>query len=263
MYVENCRAGDPEFDENYEAGFLECKIGGRMVSDRELMKIQVEVLFTLDENGYLLGINEPGGDAELAPRFFIGHTNESSICRFRFDLPEDVVTQLKEVAAAEPMLMESRTCPKSYDLFKDILHSHAPIERIWIGPAYRFPKRIARPTNVVRLSPENAGLLQGDFAKLVPELNNGRLCLAVVEDSQAVSVCRSVRSSSRAHEAGVDTLDPYRRRGYAASSVAAWTLAVRSLNLIPLYSTSWDNVASQGVAQRLGLVQYGVDYHVT
>ncbi len=262
MYVENCRAGDPEFDENYEAGYLECKIGGRMVSDRELMKIQVEVLFTLDENGYLLGINEPGGDAELAPRFFIGHTNEGSICRFRFDLPEDVVTQLKEVAAAEPMLIDSRTCPSSYNQFKDILQSHAPIERIWIGPAYRFPKRIAPPTNVVRLSSENAGLLKGDFANMVTELDDGKPYLAVIEDSQAVSVCRSVRLSSRAHEAGVDTLDTYRWRGYATSAVAAWALAVRSLNLIPLYSTSWDNVASQGVARQLGLVQYGVDYHV-
>ena len=234
-----------------------------MVSDRELIKMQVEVLFTLDENGRMLGINQSGGDVEPAPRFFFGHTNQGQICRFRFDLPENLVTQLKEVAAAEPMLMDSRTCPSCHDRFKDILQSHAPIERIWIGPAYRFPKHIAFPTNVVRLSPENAGLLKGDFAKLVPELDDRQAYLAVIEDSQAVSICRSVRSSSRAHEAGVDTLDAYRRRGYATSAVAAWALAVRSQNLIPLYSTSWDNVASQGVAQRLGLVQYGVDYHVT
>ena len=98
---------------------------------------------------------------------------------------------------------------------------------------------------------------------MVSELNSSQPCLAVVEDSQVVSICRSVRSSSRAHEAGVDTLTGYRRHGYATSVVAAWALAVRALNRIPLYSTSWDNVASQGVARRLGLIQYGVDYHVT
>ena len=234
-----------------------------MWSNMELMKIQVEVLFTQDENGCLQYINEPIGDTKIAPRFFFGNTNEGSICRFRHDLPDNVVTQLKKVAATKPMPMNSQKIPSIHGQFKEILQSHALIERVWIGPAYRFPEQIAPPTNVVRLSRANADLLKGDFAEMVSELNNSQPCLAVVEDSQTVSICRSVRLSSRAHEAGVDTLTGYRRRGYATSVVAAWALAVRALNRIPLYSTSWDNVASQGVARRLGLVPYGVDYHVT
>ena len=230
-----------------------------MKSDIELMKIHVEVLFSQDENGGLLGINEPDGDAMLAPRFFLGHTSEGSICRFRYDLPEYVVMQLKEAVATEPMVMGQRTISQ----FHDILQSHAPVERVWYGPAYCFPERIESPANVVRLSRKNAGLLKGDFAEMVPELDDAQPYFAVVEDSQAVSICRSVRLSSRAHEAGVDTLESYRRRGYATSAVAAWALAVRALNLIPLYSTSRDNVVSQSVARRLGLIQYGVDYHVT
>ena len=98
---------------------------------------------------------------------------------------------------------------------------------------------------------------------MVPELDSGWPWLAVVQDSQAVSICQSVRSSWRAHEAGVDTLETYRQRGYAVSAVAAWALAVRELDLVPLYSTSWENLASQGLARRLGLIQYGVDYHLT
>ena len=234
-----------------------------MRSNMELMKIQVEVLFTQDENGCLQRINEPAGNAKPAPRFFFGNTNEGAICRFRHDLPDNIVTQLKEVAAAEPMLMNSRKIPRGHRQFEEILQSHAPIERGWVGPAYRFPEQITPPTNVVRLSRTNAGLLKGDFAEMVSELNSSQPYLAIVEDSQAVSICRSVCLSSRAYEAGVDTLAGYRRRGYATSAVAAWAFAVRALNLIPLYSTSWDNVASQHVAQRLGLVQYGVDYHVT
>ena len=137
------------------------------------------------------------------------------------------------------------------------------LKRVWIGPAYRFPEHIALLTNAIQLSCKNAGLLNGDFTEMASELNNSQPYLAIIEDSQAVSICRSVRLSSRAHEAGVDTLVGYRRRGYATSVVAAWALAVRALNRIPLYSTSWDNVASQSVARRLGLGQYGVDYHVT
>ena len=234
-----------------------------MRSNMELMKIQVEVLFTQDENGCLQCINEPAGDGTPAPRFFFGYTNEGSVCRFRHDLPDNIVKQLKEVAATEPMLMNSPRIPQTHRQFKNILQSHAPIEQVWVGPAYRFPEQIAPPTNIVRLSRAGAGLLKGDFAEMVSELNSSQPYLAVIEDSQAVSICRSVRSSSRAHEAGVDTLVDYRRRGYATSVVAAWAIAVRALNRIPLYSTSWDNVASQRVAQRLGLVQYGVDYHIT
>lgn len=233
------------------------------VSDRQLMKIQAEALFTQDENGYLQRINEPTGAVEPAPRFFFGHTNEGSICRFRHDLPDNVVAQLKEVAPAEPMPVNSEKIPRNRRQFENILQSHAPIERVWIGPAYRFPQHITPPINVVRLSSENAGLLNKDFAEMVSELNSSQPYLAIIEDSQVVSICRSVRLSSRAHEAGVETLVGYRQRGYAAAVVAAWALAVRALNRIPLYSTSWDNVASQGVARRLGLVQYGVDYHVT
>lgn len=234
-----------------------------MRSNTELMKIQIEVLFTQDENGCLQRINEPAGDIKPAPRFFFGCTNEGSICKFRYDLPDNIVTQLKEVAATESMLMNSQKIPRNHRQFKNILQSHAPIEQIWVGPTYRFPEQIAPPTNVVRLSRASAGLLKGDFTEMVSELNSSQPYLAVIEDSQAVSICRSVRSSSRAHEAGVDTLVGYRRRGYATSVVAAWAIAVRALNRIPLYSTSWDNIASQRVARRLGLVQYGVDYHVT
>ena len=234
-----------------------------MQSNMELMKIQVEVLFTQGKNGCLQRINEPIGAAEPAPRFFFGYTTEGSICRFRHDLPDNIVTQLREVAAAKPMPINSQKISSVHRQFKEILQGHAPIERVWVGPAYRFPEHIAPPANVVRLSRANAGLLKGDFAEMVSELNSSQPYLAVIEDSQAVSICRSVRSSSRAHEAGVDTLAGYRQHGYATSVVAAWALAVRALNRIPLYSTSWDNVASQGVARRLGLVQYGVDYHVT
>ncbi|MCE2412379.1 GNAT family N-acetyltransferase [Candidatus Poribacteria bacterium] len=233
------------------------------VSDAELMKIQVEALFTQDENGHLQRINEPSGDGKPAPRFFFGYTNESSICRFRHDLPDPVVAQLKVVAATEAISMSSQKIPRRHRQFEDILRSHAPIERVWIGPAYRFPEHIAPPTRTVRLSRENAELLNGDFTEMVSELNSSQPYLGIIEDSQAVSICRSVRISSHAHEAGVDTLAGYRRRGCATSVVAAWALAVRALNRMPLYSTSWDNVASQGVARRLGLVQYGVDYHVT
>jgi predicted GNAT family acetyltransferase len=78
-----------------------------------------------------------------------------------------------------------------------------------------------------------------------------------------VCICASVRISDAAHCAGVETQAGHRRRGHAVNAVAGWARAVQSLGAAPFYSTSWDNMASQGVARRLGLSLVGVDFHVT
>ncbi|MFA6111893.1 MAG: hypothetical protein WDA75_24290 [Candidatus Latescibacterota bacterium] len=67
----------------------------------------------------------------------------------------------------------------------------------------------------------------------------------------------------RRGEAGIDTLEAYHGRGYASATVVGWALLVRLVGCLPLYSTSWGNLASQGVARRLGLILYGVDLHWT
>jgi predicted GNAT family acetyltransferase len=72
-----------------------------------------------------------------------------------------------------------------------------------------------------------------------------------------------VRRTARAHEAGVETHPAFRGRGFAVRAVAAWARAVRATGVLPLYSTSWENHGSRGVARRLGLVQLGSDLHVT
>jgi predicted GNAT family acetyltransferase len=58
----------------------------------------------------------------------------------------------------------------------------------------------------------------------------------------------------------VETLAAWRQRGYGAATVAAWAAAVRRQGRLPLYSTSWDNLASQGLARNLGFVPYGEDF---
>jgi len=77
-----------------------------------------------------------------------------------------------------------------------------------------------------------------------------------------VSVCRSVRITPAAHEAGVETLPDFRAKGYAQDVVAGWARLVRSMGAIPLYSTSWENTASQALAKKLRLVMYGADFQV-
>src|SRR5438876_246856 len=70
------------------------------------------------------------------------------------------------------------------------------------------------------------------------------------------------RQSPWAAEAGVETLDAMRGRGYATAAVAAWAAALRRRGLLPLYSASWENVASQRVAEKVGAVCYGEDWEI-
>ncbi len=61
----------------------------------------------------------------------------------------------------------------------------------------------------------------------------------------------------------METAEGYRGRGYAQAATAIWAEALRREGRLPLYSTSWDNLASQRVAAGLGALQYGVDFSLT
>ncbi len=171
---------------------------------------------------------------------------------------------LERLAAEEPVATDLRDRPRTYDRIRALLGSHAPITGAWRGPAYHFPDApLVPPDGVVRVTRANGELLRPAFADLIPELDWRQPCLAVVEGGAAVSVCFSSRNHPRAAEAGVETIEAARGRGHAARAVTGWAAAVRAEGRIPLYSTSWDNLASQGVARRLGLVLYGADLSLT
>ena len=232
-------------------------------SDRQLLELQADALFTHDERGRIGYVNEPGGDR--APRFFFGRTREGNFWRCRDDLAEGVVRQLDRLAAAEPVHGDLRAAPHNLAAFLATLHTGREIPSTGSGPAYRFPDAIPATSNVTRITRANLHLLRRmaeDLEAVAREFAGREPHLAVVEDGGAVSLCFSSRLTPRAAEAGVETLAAYRGRGYAPAVVVAWAHAVRATGRIPLYSTGWDNLASQAVARKLGLVQYGADLSI-
>jgi RimJ/RimL family protein N-acetyltransferase len=113
------------------------------------------------------------------------------------------------------------------------------------------------------IDPANAHLLKPHFAWLAEELPFRLPCAAILHNGAAVSVCCSSRNGPDAAEAGLETVEAFRGRGFAPAVVASWGYAVRESGRTPLYSTSWDNLASQAVARKLGLALYGVDMSIT
>lgn len=233
-----------------------------MLDDRELMDLHVRALFTHDARSRLLSVNEPGSEAP-APRWFFGRTREGNLWRFRADLPEALVEELEALCADEPAGAELHDRPRHFDACVRLLEAHAPVRRVWTGPAYRFTESIEPSRRLLAVTEADAGLLRGGFEELIEELPVCRPFVALVEEGRAVSVCRSVRITPAAHEAGVETLPDFRGKGYAREVTAGWARAVRSLGAEPLYSTSWENAASQAVAKKLRLAPFGADCHVT
>lgn len=233
----------------------------RQLTDPELLAAQVRTLFTHDARGRLLGANEPWGSGP-APRLFIGRTRAGNLWRLRADLPGGLVAELEALCAHEPVSAELRDPPRHHEAYLRLLEAHAPVGAVEAGPAYRFAQYPEPSRPLLPVTDANAELLRGGFEDFIPELPTAQPFLAVIEGGRAVSVCRSVRITREAHEAGVETLPDARRRGYAAAAVAGWARAVRALGAVPLYSTSWENVASQAVAATLRLVAFGADFHI-
>lgn len=235
-------------------------------TDLAFMDMQVEALFTHDAAGRIVSVNEPGSGP--APRFFFGRTREGNVWRVRRDLPDSVASRLESLAAGEAVTDDLRAAPRELATMLAALAALAALKETGparvghAGPAYRFAEGLAAPSGVTRITAANAHLLRwlpGWRDDLERGLDAYEPILAVIEDGAAVAICASVRLTDRAAEAGVETLADYRGRGYAPMVVAAWASAVRETGRTPLYSTAWDNLASQVVASKLGLIAYGSD----
>lgn len=233
----------------------------------ELAQMQAIALFVHDERGRLLRVNEPA-PAEPAPRFFLARTAEGNLWRTRYDLPEDLASELGRLVASEPITPDLSQSTRYEAEYRALLQQHAPVSSTYAGPAYFLPE-IASSTvaniadNTVTITPANSALVgtyfpytRSNYIELAP-------VVVSVADGTAVAVCFSARITAEVAEAGVRTVEGYRRRGYAAAAVRGWAAEVRKMGLLPLYSTEWENSASLAVARKLGAVQYAAELSIT
>jgi RimJ/RimL family protein N-acetyltransferase len=223
------------------------------------MMLQAEALYRYDTAGRMLCVNEP--EEPPAGRFFMGRTAAGNVWRFRHDLPGALVRQLEALCAAEPAGADLRARPGIYDAVRAALEAHAPIADEYRGPAYFFPAAPRPAEGCALIDAGNQALLLSHFPdeRYPPEAGPTAI---VIADGVAVARCFCARLSARVAEAGLETAAPYRGRGYGLAATQTWAAAVFASGRLPLYSTSWENAASQGVARRLGLTMYGEDWSI-
>jgi hypothetical protein len=227
------------------------------VDEQELMGIRADTLFIHDARGRMVRNNEPDGDP--APRLFLGYTMDGCVVRFGQGTPDALIERISAIIERQPPVGSLHIRPAVLVEAREALEVHAPVTHEEGGPTYRFPEPITPSPEAVRLTAANIAVTQYAYPWLSRAFPTREPCFSVVHDGAAVSICFSSRIGAIANEAGVETLPAFRGRGYALAVTAAWGAAVHAAGRIPLYSTTWDNLASQGVARRLGLVMFGAD----
>jgi len=233
-------------------------------SENDWMKLHASTLFAIGADGRLRYVQEPG-DPYAPPRFFMGRTPRGNVWYFRDDLPDELIAKLERLCRSEPVTADFVQPPDLSSPIRAVLQAHAPITQEERGPAYRIPAGVSAPSNAVRITKWSGHLLKDAFPWLWRRIQDGvevGPVVSVAEQGTAVSTCYCARLSPSAAEAGVVTLEPMRRKGFATAAVAGWTAACVERGLHPLYSTSWQNPGSIRVAQKLGMVCYGEDWSI-
>jgi GNAT acetyltransferase-like protein len=234
------------------------------MDDLDLMRARADTLFTYDARGRMVLTNEPFAAARRpAPRLFLSRTTGGWVLRCGAAVEDSLAGRLASMVDAEPLRGEPRLATAFATSLRQALEQDAPASETEAGAAFRFPTAISNHGDAIRLDASNRSLARHTFPWLDHEIDDWQPCFAVVREGAAVAVCFSARSGPLVAEAGVETLPPFRRRGFATAATAAWGAAVRASGRVPLYSADWDNVASLGVARRLALVRFGSDLAMT
>jgi predicted GNAT family acetyltransferase len=228
------------------------------MTDLDRMQLHIDSSFTFDARGRMLLSNEPRLSSRTpAPRAVLGQTPDGNVLRIGASVPDDVERQLEEIVASLPPLHDLQSPPPPLPALRDVLEQHAPVTAEYGGPNYHFPDPIPALGDAVQITRATVERARDTYPWLLDALEDWWPCFGVIRDGAIASVCFSSRVADRAEAAGVDTHPAYRQRGYAAAVTAAWGAAIRASGKVPFYSTSWDNVGSQGVARRVGLLLHG------
>jgi GNAT superfamily N-acetyltransferase len=206
--------------------------------------------------GRLVRLNEPGD--EPPPRLFLARGRLTHETWLRSDVDDATVNRCRSIANDLPPWDEKRSDASLFEPLRGALAKDAPVAAESIGPSYRFGERsgLVLDGEATLIDQRSAHLLSRHFPYTRTVLSMRRPVAAVILDGWVVSACFSARARTTASEAGVATEESYRGRGLASLVVSTWRDAVEKAGRQPLYSTSWANLASLGVARKLRLVAY-------
>lgn len=226
-----------------------------------LINLEVETRFDIAPDGRI--DREAAPDGSPGPLMFLAGCCEGVAMRLGRQVDQDLAAALSDLAADEPPLGDPDSAPRHLDRYLALLGPGCVARR---GLTYHLPHGTSAPgraETVLSGSPEAARLEERFAREGMPPALAARnfhqvadlwppYCL-IMQDGEIASMAFASRLGERGAELGLETLTPFRGRGFAALAVAGWSshpaLAERTL----FYSTAHGNHASQRVAAKLGL----------
>lgn len=236
---------------------------GRLLTDAELLQIEIETLWYRDVRGRLTTAGERNG--RPAPHVVIAVTTGGQGVAIGSEVPDAVARELRDaIEASVPGDPASR--PLVVDRCIQLLEPVVGTLEVAAGPGYSIPPAttFASDAALVRFGHAHKELLAApDGANWSEEewreLTDGTLgpWATAIDDGRVVAICHSARLTDRGAEAGVWTAPDHRGKGLAAAVTAAWSALFDRSERELFYSTSADNFSSQNVAKRLSLRPIG------
>jgi hypothetical protein len=226
-----------------------------------LIEIQLEVLLARDTHDRLTTTRDPS--PRPAPRLFMGRSAEGNVWGVRHDVDPAIKIELDRLCRTEPKI-DAPAVGRLPACRERIVGLLAPIEFEWRGPAYVLPNELPHDDRAREVNAAESAEWIETFPWLAEHFQALSPVAIAFEDGKAAAVCHAPRGRTAvAAEAGVETLEPFRRLGLGTAAVACWARAVQRSGRLALYSTSWANQASQAIAHRLSALLYGEDWHLT
>ena len=234
------------------------------LDDLELLKLETATLCELSESGRVLRGRSPEGKA--GPRLSLCRSGAGNVVWLRHDVDAEMAREIETIVGKEPILDEPKAPPVYLAEYARILGAAAPTEPEPGGPIYTFPDRVAfeHPAELIRSdTPDGDRLVAGLVENGMPEalsslgfVDVGEFwepwCVAL--DGEAIaSIAFTVAMTDVSAEVGVTSMVAHRGRGFAAAATSGWASHPRLHGRTLFYSTSWSNVSSQRVTDRLGL----------
>src|SRR5690606_3126796 len=135
-------------------------------------------------------------------RFHLVRTAEGNLPLVGPGVSAPVAAELLAVASDEPPF-DGSPAPMHRERYIELLGREAPVARETAGPGYVLPDDLRAPAGAVRITRENAGLLEPHFADWFAHqgdplhyLDSRSPVVASVEDGVAASLCMCARLAS-------------------------------------------------------------------